>query len=151
MAGVHSAAYPELPSVRERSLARQGNAMTFEPHVYVLPWDVLWFWGCVASPEQHASRQVAAASLLIFPYAVADVVDLEFVTASPLWWEKRRDAWRSNWQIVEEEIEIAELTVRVYSCAAAWAGLLGDCILSDGCAAGDSDCPSRPAFGHPDA
>jgi len=120
--------------------------MPFVPHTFITPWDVVWFFGCVPEPEQHASRQIAAASATLFPYAVADVVDLEFITASPLWWEKRRDAWRAAWLILESEIEIDDITVRVYSCDAAWPGLLWDCISAGGCAAGDSDCPSRPAY-----
>lgn len=125
--------------------------MPWVPHTYVLPWDVVWFWGCVASPEQHASRQIAAVSATIFPYAVADVVDLEFVVASPLWWEKRRDAWKANWQIEESEIDIDGTTVRVYSSPAAWPLDLWGCISGGGCAAGDSTCPSRPAYSSPGA
>lgn len=120
--------------------------MPWVPHTFVIPWDVVWYWGCVPAPEQHASRQIAAVALLPFPYALADVVDLEFQVASPLWWEKRRDAWKGNWQIVESEIDIDGTTVRVYSCDAAWPGLLFGCISDGGCAAGDSACPCRPTY-----
>lgn len=120
--------------------------MAFVPHTFIIPWDVVWYWGCVPSPEQHASRQIAAVSATLFPYALADVVDLEFITASPLWWEKRRDAWRAGWLITESEIEIDDITVRVYSCDAGWPADLWGCVSDGGCASGDSACPCRPAY-----
>lgn len=125
--------------------------MAFEPHDFVLPWDVVYFWGCVPGVEKEAARQIAAVAGLPFPYAVADLVDVAFIAGSPLWWETRRNAWRANWLVEETEIEIDELTVRVYYCDAGWPADLRDCVLAGGCASGDSNCSSRPAWSDPGA
>lgn len=123
--------------------------MPFEPHEYVQPWDVVWFWGCVALPEQLAATALVTFSLLGVAVAPADPIDLIFVAASPGWWERRVLAWRGGWQVGEEEIEIDGVPVRVYTCLAGWVGALFECPLIDGCAPGYSVCPSRPSYSSP--
>lgn len=120
--------------------------MPWVAHTFVLPWDVVWYWGCVAVPEKAASTDLAITAPLGTALAVAAVVDMHFLAASPLWWEKRLAAWRAAWQVAEEEIEVDDISIRVYTCSAAWVAALRDCILADGCSPGDSDCPARPSY-----
>lgn len=125
--------------------------MAWIPHAFVLPWDVVWYWGCVAPVEKRASSAVADAQGILLPGASADAVDLFFQIDSPLWWEKRLAAWRGNWQIVEREDGEGEDAVRIYATDAAWAVDLFNCQLAFGCTYSDSDCPSRPSWSSPSA
>lgn len=120
--------------------------MPFTPHVFVLPWDVVWFWGCVPDPERRASSAVADAQGLGLPGAHADVVDLIFQVAFPLWWETRLAAWREMWQIQEATIEDGEDEVRIYKTEAYWWDLLYTCQVTLGCGYGGLDCPTVPPF-----
>lgn len=121
--------------------------MAFVPHVFVLPWDVVWYWYCVPDVERRASSAVADAQGILLPGAHADVVDLLFQVAAPAWWETRLAAWRGNWQVKEKEIEVGEDTIRIYYTDAAWAGLLFACQLALECGYGSGDCPTRPPYG----
>lgn len=123
--------------------------MAWEPHVFILPWDVVWYWNCVAQVEQRASSAVADAQGLFLPGAAADAVDLFFQVDSPSWWEKRLAAWRGNWQIEEETIEVDEVEIRIYKTSASWWLLLFACQVGGGCGYGESPCPTRPAWDSP--
>jgi hypothetical protein len=120
------------------------------PHVFVSPWDVVYFWGCVPDPERRASSSVADAQGLGLAGAHADVVDLIFQIAAPLWWEARLAAWRAAWQIVETTIEEGEDEVRIYQTTQPWADDLYTCQVTLGCGYGCEDCVTVPDFvGYP--
>lgn len=123
--------------------------MAWVEHTFVVPWDVVWYWGCVDVCEKRASSAVADALGLLLPGAHADIVDLIFQVSFPFWWEKRLAAWKAGWQIVEEEVEGEDEPIRIYTTDAAWAGDLFSCQLALGCAYSDSDCPSRPVYSSP--
>lgn len=120
--------------------------MPWIPHTFVLPWDVTWYWDCVPGVEQRASSAVADAQGVLLPGASADVVDLLFQLDSPAWWEKRLAAWRGNWKVQEETIEIDEVEIRYYFTEADWWLLLFDCQVSGGCGYGGDDCPTLPPW-----
>lgn len=120
--------------------------MPFERHVWVLPFDVVYCWGCVPLPEQLAATELVLFSLMGVAVAPAAPIDAIFAAAAPSWWEIRLAAWRGNWQVGEEEVEIDGVPVRVYTCLAGWVGALSECSFAGGCAPGSSDCTTRPSY-----
>lgn len=146
MVAVYDRPHADQSPVRAWSLGEGVAPVAWVPHVYVLPWDVVWFWNCVPPVEQRASSAVADAQGLLLPGALGDVVDLFFQLDSPLWWEKRLAAWRGNWSVQEEVIEVDEVEIRIYRTDALWWLFLFDCQLGGGCGYGGSPCPARPSY-----
>lgn len=106
-------------------------------------------WGCIPQAEQDAAWGMAAASLLGVSVVPAVTIDVYFIAAAPTYWEARLAAWRGNWQVGEEEVEIDGLPVRVYVCLSSWLGDVLACRLAGGCASGYSVCAIRKGYGSP--
>lgn len=120
--------------------------MTWLPHEFVLPFDVVWYWGCVALPEQSASATLAITASVGTGVMVAAVIDAIFTAAAPAWWERRVAAWRGNWSILEITIPIEGVDTRVYTSSAGWVTLLHDALLEGEVSIGDDECPTRPIW-----
>jgi hypothetical protein len=125
--------------------------MAWVAHTFVLPWDVAWYWGCVPLAEKRASSAVSSSLGLLLPGAHADIVDGFFFLDTPIGYEKRLAAWKTNWQIREEELETEDEPIRIYTTDAGWAGDLFSCQLTLGCSLSDSDCAVRPVYSSPGA
>jgi hypothetical protein len=121
--------------------------MPWIPHEFVLPWDAVWYWGCIPDAEATAARMMALSSILGVALVPAVYVDAVFLLASPGWWETRLLAFRGGWNIGEGEIEVDDVPVRFYVCSAAWVSDVSACVVDAGCVPGSGDCTSRSPYG----
>lgn len=91
-------------------------------------------WGCVCPPERSAASVMAEASASMFPYVPVFQIDLIFQAHDPGWWEVRKEAWRKNWALVRQDIDIDGMEIEVYQANLQWmtdlwtCELMGDCL-----------------------
>lgn len=78
------------------------------------------FFGCYDTPERQAVWAYGGYPLIPRIYLFELELNAIFAAFSPLWWEKRRDAFVGNFGLTRQEIEIDGVEVVVYFAPILW-------------------------------
>lgn len=79
------------------------------------------YFSCYATPERQAVWAFGGYPLIPRVYLFDYELNAIFLAFSPLWWEKRRDAFVGNFGLSKQTIEIDGVEVTVYFCPVDWA------------------------------